>query len=191
MTYDISSQPFWSQWPAQGGRVRVFGLGELRPVLLSLLEEGPKHGYRLMKELGERAGGAYCASAGSIYPALQQLHAERLVAVRTEQGRKIYRLTKLGRAAAVKDAETIRQLWSRLGSRLGSRPRSRVGAQLGEREDMGPSQNYVAFLGPMTEVAKALGRAGAWASGDADREDQLRGILRRIARELEGLTHES
>ena len=54
-------------WVAFGGRSRFFESGEVRLAILSLLDEGPKHGYQVMKELEERSGGLYRASAGSIY----------------------------------------------------------------------------------------------------------------------------
>ena len=44
-------------------RARFFGSGEIRLAILSLLSEGPKHGYQLMKEISERSGGVYRASA--------------------------------------------------------------------------------------------------------------------------------
>ena len=55
---------------------RFFGAGEVRLALLSLLEQEPKHGYQLMKELEERSGGLYRASAGTIYPTLQLLEED-------------------------------------------------------------------------------------------------------------------
>ena len=63
-------------WPWTGGMTfgrRFFESGEVRLAILSLLSDGPKHGYQLMKDLEERSGGLYKASAGSIYPTLQQL----------------------------------------------------------------------------------------------------------------------
>ncbi|WP_293678532.1 PadR family transcriptional regulator, partial [uncultured Phenylobacterium sp.] len=45
---------------------RFFGHGDLRIVILALLEERPRHGYELMKELEERTGGAYRPSAGVV-----------------------------------------------------------------------------------------------------------------------------
>jgi len=42
-----------------GGRVRFFEFGELRLAMLSLLSEGPKHGYQLMKDIEERSGGTF------------------------------------------------------------------------------------------------------------------------------------
>ena len=66
-------------WGRGGRWGRFFGPGEIRLALLSMLESGSKHGYELMKELETKSGGIYKASAGAIYPALQQLEDEGLV----------------------------------------------------------------------------------------------------------------
>src|SRR5215475_2225608 len=54
-------------------RARMFGCGDLKYALLDLLQERPKHGYELIKELEEKSGGFYSPSAGAIYPTLQLL----------------------------------------------------------------------------------------------------------------------
>ena len=46
------------------GRQRFFEAGEIRLAILSLLGEGPKHGYQLMKEMRERSNGC-CAPVDS------------------------------------------------------------------------------------------------------------------------------
>jgi DNA-binding PadR family transcriptional regulator len=76
----------------------VFSHGDLRLYLLSLLDEGPRHGYDLMQALSERTGGTYTPSAGTIYPRLAKLEEEGLV-TKTVDGRKtIYEITDAGRA---------------------------------------------------------------------------------------------
>jgi DNA-binding PadR family transcriptional regulator len=57
------------------------------------------HGYQIMQELGERTGGRWRPSAGSIYPTLQQLEDEGLVSSSDIDGRRVYDLTDAGRAA--------------------------------------------------------------------------------------------
>src|SRR5438552_4673632 len=47
--------------PHHGGQGRFFEAGEARLAILSLLEDGPKHGYEIMKELETRSGGLYRA----------------------------------------------------------------------------------------------------------------------------------
>jgi DNA-binding PadR family transcriptional regulator len=75
----------------------VFGHGHLRLYLLSLLDESPKHGYELIQALGERFGGTYIPSAGTIYPRLAKLEEEGLVS-KTADGRKtVYAITDAGR----------------------------------------------------------------------------------------------
>src|SRR5262250_1772908 len=100
-------------WPwtpfGWGGRARFFESGEVRLALLSLLNEGPKHGYQLMKELEERSGGLYRASAGSVYPTLQQLEDEGLISCELISGRRTFQLTDLGRAELDKDPDAVRR----------------------------------------------------------------------------------
>ncbi|MGW4808847.1 helix-turn-helix transcriptional regulator [Kitasatospora sp. NPDC004272] len=75
----------------------VFGHGRLRLYLLKLLDESPRHGYEVIRLLEERFHGLYAPSAGTVYPRLAKLEAEGLVSHTTEGGRKVYRLTDLGR----------------------------------------------------------------------------------------------
>jgi DNA-binding PadR family transcriptional regulator len=98
---------------AFGSKGRFFGAGEIRLAILSLLSDGPKHGYQLMKELGERSGGMYHASAGSVYPTLQQLGNEALIRVKHAGGRKIYSLTAAGRKELERDPDAVRRIWER------------------------------------------------------------------------------
>ena len=58
------------------------------------------HGYQVMQELGERSGGRWRPSAGSVYPTLQQLEDEGLVTVEDRDGRRTFALTEAGRNAA-------------------------------------------------------------------------------------------
>jgi DNA-binding PadR family transcriptional regulator len=51
----------------------MFESGELRLVLLLLLEDQPRHGYDFIREIEERTGGAYTPSPGVVYPTLTML----------------------------------------------------------------------------------------------------------------------
>jgi DNA-binding PadR family transcriptional regulator len=76
----------------------VFGHGQLRLYLLSLLDEAPRHGYEVIRALEERFDGMYSPSAGTVYPRLARLEEEGLVE-REDEGRKaVYRITEAGRA---------------------------------------------------------------------------------------------
>ena len=75
--------------------------GHVDALLLSALEAGPAHGYRLAEILRERSGGTFALPEGTVYPALYRLERVGLVASRwqTVEGRRrrVYRLTCRGR----------------------------------------------------------------------------------------------
>jgi DNA-binding PadR family transcriptional regulator len=87
-------------FPGFLGRGPRAGRGDVRAAILALLAEEPMHGYQIMRELGERSGGVWRPSPGSIYPTLQQLEDEELVRPETgEGGRRVFTLTDAGREA--------------------------------------------------------------------------------------------
>lgn len=92
--------------------------GDVRAAVISLLAERPMHGYQIISEIGERSGGAWKPSAGSVYPTLQLLADEGLITSEEQGGRKTYSLTDTGiresEAAAEKPAP-----WENLGARAG------------------------------------------------------------------------
>lgn len=80
--------------------------GDVRAAILTLLAEQPRHGYEIIREIGERSGGLWKPSPGSIYPTLQMLADEGLVVSRDESGKKLFELTDEGRAAAEQQTGT-------------------------------------------------------------------------------------
>ena len=76
----------------------VFSHGRLRLYLLKLLDDGPKHGYELIRLLADRFHGTYAPSAGTIYPRLARMESEGLVTHTAAGGRKTYAITESGRA---------------------------------------------------------------------------------------------
>ena len=87
-------------FPGFLGRGPRAGRGDVRAAILALLAEQPMHGYQIMRELGERSGGVWRPSPGSIYPTLQQLEDEELVRPETgDGGRRVFALTGAGREA--------------------------------------------------------------------------------------------
>ncbi|GIF64473.1 hypothetical protein Ais01nite_25080 [Asanoa ishikariensis] len=76
----------------------VFSHGRLRLYLLKLLDDGPKHGYELIRLLADRFHGTYAPSAGTIYPRLARMESEGLVTHAAAGGRKTYSITDDGRS---------------------------------------------------------------------------------------------
>lgn len=63
------------------------------------------HGYEMIQEIGERSGGAWRPSPGSVYPTLQLLEDEGLITSESEGGKKLFTLTDAGRTAAAEGPE--------------------------------------------------------------------------------------
>lgn len=99
--------------PAAGPRRGFFRSGEVRLALLSLLADGPAHGYDLMKRLEQRSGRTYHASAGTVYPVLQQLEDEGMISAQAVDGKKVYALTPAGRQELSHHREQIDAIWQR------------------------------------------------------------------------------
>ncbi|WDK31248.1 PadR family transcriptional regulator [Xanthomonas campestris] len=90
----------------RSGTARPLGHGDLRLLLLALIEQQPRHGYELMRQIAQLFKGLYTPSAGTIYPALAQLEADGWVLTDQDHGRKRYQITEAGRghASAHRDA---------------------------------------------------------------------------------------
>jgi DNA-binding PadR family transcriptional regulator len=83
-------------WRGRGRGRR--GRGDVRAAILALLAERPMHGYEMIQELEARTGGVWRPSPGSVYPTLQLLEDEGLIAGEEGEGRRRFALTDAGRA---------------------------------------------------------------------------------------------
>ncbi|WP_328656491.1 PadR family transcriptional regulator [Streptomyces sp. NBC_00334] len=79
--------------------------GDVRASILALLKDRPMHGYEMIQEIAERSGGAWKPSPGSVYPTLQLLEDEDLIASESGGGKKLFALTEAGRTAAEEGPE--------------------------------------------------------------------------------------
>lgn len=164
----------------------VFGHGQLRLYLLALLDDGPRHGYEVMRDLEERFHGLYSPSAGTVYPRLAKLEEEGLVE-RTSNGRKTtYSLTEQGRAEVAARSEEMGDLeqdLDRSAHELAQEVRSRVHGQSSD------------LRSELKAAAKAARRSAtpissdSWSAPEGTLEAQiehavhdLRRAARRIAR---------
>jgi DNA-binding PadR family transcriptional regulator len=159
-------------------KARFFESGDIPLALLSLLVDGPKHGYELMKELERRSGGLYKASAGTVYPTLQQLQDEELVISESADGaRRVYSLTDAGRERLDGNADRVAAIWER----------SQDDEWGGWADAMDPSAAEV--MRPAFRLMRvALGSVAR--SNDPDRADRVREILKRARREIQQLGRE-
>ncbi len=97
-------------------RRRPLDHGDLRLLILSLIEEDPRHGYDLMTEIEHRTGGAYKPSPGVMYPALSVLEDQGFVKAKKVEGKRVFSLTEAGQAELEAHAETLAKIEQRLES---------------------------------------------------------------------------
>jgi DNA-binding PadR family transcriptional regulator len=95
-------------WGPHGPRARR---GDVRAAILTLLGEQPMHGYQVIQELESRTGGAWRVSPGSVYPTLQMLEEEGLIAGQEVEGKRVFSLTDAGRAEVERQKESGRAPW--------------------------------------------------------------------------------
>nr|BBH93966.1 hypothetical protein KTA_21650 [Thermogemmatispora argillosa] len=158
-------------------RLRLFGRGDLKYVLLELLQERPMHGYEMMKVLEERAGGFYTPSPGSIYPTLQMLEDRGFITSSEVEGRKVYTITEAGRAFLAehqREAERFGPAW----------PLHSVGARFWSPE-------LQALRQEASEVARLFMIAGRSSLNDPERLARLRSIIERTHKDLNDLIYGS
>lgn len=80
------------------GGGRMFGHGDLKLLLLALIEQQPRHGYEMIRMIEDMFHGHYSPSPGVIYPTLTMLEEMGYASVEAEQGgRKLYAITDAGR----------------------------------------------------------------------------------------------
>ncbi len=79
--------------------------GDLAPTILRLLLEKPMHGYEIITTLQEKTHGMWRPSAGAVYPTLQLLEEQELVAGKVQNDKRVYALTESGRKQAKKQTD--------------------------------------------------------------------------------------
>ncbi|WP_078888407.1 PadR family transcriptional regulator [Streptomyces sclerotialus] len=134
--------------------------GDVRASILALLKDRPMHGYEMIQEIAERSGGAWKPSPGSVYPTLQLLEDEGLIASRSEGGKKLFELTDEGRTEASSGSDAP---W----------------------EDAGRGVDWEA----MSEIRKAGGGLveafrQVWATGTPEQREKAIAVVNRARKDL-------
>jgi len=131
------SPRFWAGFGSMGDpearhgrhrrRQQFFESGEVKYVILRLLEEKPRHGYEIMKALEDRLGGWYSPSAGTVYPTLQLLEDQGHVRALETEGKKVYHITPEGQAFLHEHREFTDDIFDRLRHVVGGFASGSVG----------------------------------------------------------------
>ena len=80
--------------------------GHVDAMLLSVLAEGPVHGYGAIERIRERSDGELDLPSGTVYPALKRLERRGLIEGEWEssgRSKRTYRLTRAGTRALAEE----------------------------------------------------------------------------------------
>ena len=180
--------PFGPNFGKGGGPFgigRMLAGGDLRLVVLALLDQGPSHGYEIIKALEEKSSGFYSPSPGVIYPTLTFLEEAGYVTAATEGNKKVYSITQAGRDYLAENRETVDSVLAgieKLGKKIASaREWFDWSGQRGERSPP-TDRDIPGVVEEMNEARRTLKMAIA-EKLDASEEEQRRvaGILREAA----------
>jgi DNA-binding PadR family transcriptional regulator len=153
----------------------MFEQGDLKYVILSLLDEKPRHGYEIIKELEERFGGTYSPSPGTVYPTLTMLEDLGYAKATPEEGgKRIFEITPEGKAYLEQNKGTVDDILERIadfGSSFFGEPMRQV---------------HLAFK----EVGRATYTAAPRFARDSDRLRKLVETLERAAKEIDAIGRE-
>jgi len=105
---------FHPHYFAHARHARLFERGDLKYVILDLLQERPSHGYEIIRALEERSHGLYSPSAGSVYPTLQLLEDMGYISVTEQEGKKVYTITEAGRGFLAERKDSVDKIKAHL-----------------------------------------------------------------------------
>ncbi len=151
---------------------RSIARGGIKFAVLDMLKEKSRHGYDIIRAMEEASGGLYSPSPGAIYPTLQALEDEGLVAASTEDGKKVYSITEVGAVflETHKDkAESHRERWD---ARWG-------GGRHGRSDET---------LRDLHESFHTVKRAVQDGAGDPDKLKEMAEVLRQAASQIEQIS---
>ena len=159
--------------------------GDLRLIVLVLLEDGPRHGYDIIKALEERSSGVYSPSPGVVYPTLTYLEEAGYATASADGNKRVYSITDAGRAY-LKDnreaADAVLKQMAWIGERVA---KARNWADWSDRGDeRGPEKPSLAELDRARRRLRALIQDAI--EGSEEEQRQLAEILNRAADEALG-----
>jgi DNA-binding PadR family transcriptional regulator len=123
-----------------------------------------------MKELEERMQGCYTPSPGTVYPTLQWLEDEGLVAAKDVEGKKIFEITDAGRTFLEEHRDVVEEIFDRVEQTV---ERVMGGAMVDVNRAVG-------------RLVKAVYRTG-WKVQDDGSRKKVAELLARAADEIEAL----
>jgi DNA-binding PadR family transcriptional regulator len=153
-------------------RESSFHKGDLKYVILDLLEDRPRHGYDIIRELEEQSFGFYKPSPGVVYPTLQMLEEMGYAFSVEQEGKKVYTITEDGRQFLAKQKDVARGARSKI--------------------KRGWSFKNIGRMAMVMKEYHALEHllSRGFRSGDADKAQRIRDVLTQAYENIESILNE-
>ena len=146
--------PGWPGGPG-GPRRPKASRGDVRATILALLTEGPRTGYQIMSDIEERSRGSWRPSPGAVYPALQLLADEGLIAGEEAGGRRTFSLTDAGRDYIANNPEMARGAWDAMADAGAESGPGDLPRLFGEAARLGAAIAQTAHAGSPEQIRRA------------------------------------
>ncbi len=162
--------------PWGGGPGRRVDRGDVKFLILSALEDGPKHGYEIIREIEKRSQVAYSPSPGTVYPTLQMLDDLGQVRSQEVDGKRVYELTDAGRAYLAEHKSDAQQAWGQFREQ----PWSGMFHGFGNDEQR-------QLRGELFELARALFAGGRIFHADEKTVAKVREVIRNARQQIDAV----
>jgi len=159
-----------------GGRIfragKMLADGDLRLIVLALLDDGPRHGYDIIKALEERSHGIYSPSPGVVYPTLTFLEEAGYATATNEGNKKIYAITPAGRTHLFENREIVDMVLAGMDKFGRKMARARAWWEGGEEQRQAPDRDIPGVINELNEARRTLKAAIAERIGGSAEEQR-------------------
>ncbi|MDE3152236.1 MAG: PadR family transcriptional regulator [Gemmatimonadota bacterium] len=173
--WDAFTGGFWGGGPRgrhfRGRMGRMFEQGDLKYVILQLIDEKPRHGYDIIKALEEKSQGAYSPSPGTVYPTLTMLEEMGYIRSTAEDGgKKVYEITPEGKQYLQENSSTVESIFERISDAVEPFFSSSMGEVRGAmrhlaRSALGTAMKHADNKDVLARIAQVLERAATEIDG--------------------------
>ena len=166
---------------------RMVADGDLRLVVLSLLEDAPRHGYDIIKAIEELTSGSYSPSPGVIYPTLNYLEDGGHASASQQGNKKVYSISVTGAAHLAENRAAVDAILDHLdqiGRRI-AQARAWFGRGEAASRDDRPDRDIPGVVPELNDARRALKAAiASKISATSVEQHRIAEILLRAVNEI-------
>ena len=148
--------------------------GEIRYLILDTLVEKERHGYDIMQNIQEKAGGMYSPSSGTLYPALQMLEDLELISSRKDGKRRVYSLTEKGKEELEEQRSLLEEIYE----------------DMNQGQSIEQDEFFEEIHDQVMKLFRTIGRSFQRGRLDPSRTDKIREIIHDTTKRVDEILRE-